>query len=245
MTLVFVDVDGTLIAPPASEPDFILYLLRNGTLRARQLLAAGVFMVRQSRRFGVQTFKKNKAYLAGLDVGAVTALAQVFVVRTIRPRLRDWMLDRLAEHRRRGDRLVVLTGAPDFIATPIGGLIGADRICASRCAEAGGRFVAAPPLQHPFGVEKVRAATSICRELGVPLHGCVAYADAVDDVPLLTRVGRPVAVSPAPGLRRMAMAHNWEVLNDPVTNHEPGLDACGLLPGHRRSSHAGRRFGAD
>ncbi|TVR82743.1 MAG: hypothetical protein EA405_06020 [Rhodospirillales bacterium] len=245
MTLVFVDVDGTLIAPPGSEPAFILHLFRSGTLRARQLLAVGAFMGRYSRQFGAQTFKKNKAYLAGLKVGAVAALAAEFVVRTIRPRLRHWMLDRLAEHRCRGDRLILLTGTPDFIAAAIGRLVGADRIYASRCAETGGRFVAAPPLQHPFGPEKVAAAASICRQLGVPLHRCVAYADAVDDVPLLTRVGHPVAVCPAPGLRRVAMACNWEILEDPVTARVAALDACGLLPTQRRRSHGGRRFGAD
>lgn len=243
MTLVFIDVDGTLIDPPGSEPAFILHLLASGVLGPRQALAAGAFAVGRLPALGCAVFKKNKAYLTGLEVEKVATLAQAFVTRRIGPRLRGWVLDRLADHRRRGEGLVLLTGTPDFIATPIAHLIGAERVAATRCASVDGRFLPALPSRHPFGTDKVRCAEAVCRELGAPLEGCAAYADADSDLALLRSVGRPVAVHPSPGLRRAAWLRGWEILDPPAM--APHDRRRAFPTGNRGTSSGGRNVGSD
>jgi len=39
-----------------------------------------------------------------------------------------------------------------------------------------------------------------------------AYADSYSDLPVLERVGRPVAVYPDPELTAHAKEHNWEII---------------------------------
>lgn len=210
---VLVDVDGTLLRGASSERLFIGHLLRTGRLGSRQVAAAMLFGLRYWPEYGRQTRKKNKAYLAGLLVSEVQQAAEAFVRDRLLPQMREALVERLLGHRRAGDRVALLTGTPDFIAHPLGQAVGAVAVRATRCATRDGVFLSAPPLEHPFGEGKLRSAVTVCAELGVPLSSCVAYADSVYDVPLLERVGQPVAVHPDDRLRQAATRRGWEVLD--------------------------------
>jgi HAD superfamily hydrolase (TIGR01490 family) len=212
MALVFVDVDGTLIDGASSEAAFFVHLVQSGRIGARQWRDAAVFLARWTVRHGAHTTKRNKAYLAGLDVASVAADADAFVRRHLVPKLRAHVVRRLDRHRHAGETLVLLTGTLEIIARPLAEVIGAPLVLATRCAEADGRFLAAPPLDHPFAEAKVEAAAATCRAHGTELAACAAYADAVHDLPLLYAVGRPVAVHPSAPLRRAALKQGWEVL---------------------------------
>lgn len=209
--LVLVDLDGTLLDPPSSERRFIRHLTRRGLLGPRQWLAAGAFFLRWTSCFGRAVGRKNKAYLAGLAPARVAPVAEAFVSGELLPRLYPELLERLRRHAAEGDVLVLLTGAPEFVAAPIARRLGA-RCCATLCCVRDGRYTAHPPLRHPFGADKLALAQALAQELGIELAGCVAYADSGDDLPLLRAVGRAVAVNPDRRLARAAARHGWEVL---------------------------------
>lgn len=216
MSVVLIDVDGTLLPSPSSERRFLAHLMRIGKLGPVQLGGALAFYLRWSPRFGRDTGRKNKAWLANLKTADVAALAERFVADDLRPRLRPSMLDRIAQHRRQGQPIALLTGTPEFIAEPLAALVGADTFVATRCRTRGERFCAAPPLQHPLGVDKVHLARTLCRELGGHLSEATAYADSSHDRALLERVARPVAVAPDRRLLRVARMRGWEILDGPA-----------------------------
>lgn len=211
MSLVFVDLDGTLLRGPSCERAFMAQLARAGVLGPRQALAAALFALRWAGRFGRHVFKKNKAWLAGLDADDVARRAAAF---RFAERLRPALCAELARERAAGARLILLTGAPDFLAAPAARAIGAEICCATVCARAGARFAAAPPLRHPFGAAKLALARELAAQLGAPLALCAAYADSIHDAPLLAAVGRPVAVAPDRALRALATASGWRILQD-------------------------------
>jgi HAD superfamily hydrolase (TIGR01490 family) len=210
--LVFVDVDGTLLRGPSSEALFIAHLLARGELGRHQMMQAAVFLGRWSGRFRRHTVKKNKAYLAGLEVERIGALAERFVHRELAPRIRPPMRERLDRHRRDGHTLVLLTGTLDCIAAPLARLVDADLWCATLCTRDNGHYSAEPPVSHPFGTAKLDLALELCAASGADLEACWAYADAAHDLPLLRRVGRPVAVSPDWILYLEARRAGWEVM---------------------------------
>jgi HAD superfamily hydrolase (TIGR01490 family) len=212
VTAALVDVDGTLIRGPSSERLFLSYMLREHRLRARQVAAGVAFYVLWWRRYGKHVAKKNKGYLAGLEVSEVEEAASLFVHRDLLGRLRPSVMDRIARHRKAGHPVALLTGTPDFIARPLAAEIGVTTFRATQCAQQDGTFVGCPPLTHPFGEEKLRAAQALCAELGVALGSCVAYANSYFDLPLLARVAEPVAVAPDRRLRREAVRRGWAVL---------------------------------
>jgi phosphoserine phosphatase len=122
-------------------------------------------------------------------------------------------LARVAEHRARGERVALLTGATQYIAEPVARATEiADVIC-SRLEVVDGRFTGKmiPPLC--FGVGKVAAAEAWARREGVELAATTFYTDSYTDLPMLARVGRPVAVNPDPRLARAARLRGWEILD--------------------------------
>jgi phosphoserine phosphatase len=210
--LVLVDLDGTLIDAPSSERRFIAELTRKGVLGPAQWWAAGAFLLRYGARFGRDVTRKNKAYLAGLHCEKIEALGAEFVVRILIPALRAFMLERLQRHLSADDKVVLLTGAPDFLAAPLAQHLGLAACCATVCHRLGDRFTAQPPIRHPFAGDKRRLGEVLCAREGCALTDCTAYADACHDQPLLGAVGRPVAVTPDRGLAQAAVDRGWETL---------------------------------
>ncbi|NIP73184.1 MAG: HAD-IB family hydrolase [Gammaproteobacteria bacterium] len=216
MALVLVDVDGTLFDRPSSEALFIRYLAGRGHIGLRQVAAATWFFARGLPRYGRHVARKNKAYLSGLDIDEVAQLAHAFADALLETRLRGVMARRLRWHREHGDTLALLSGTPEFIAAPLALRLGAGLWRATRCAEREGRFTGQAPTRHPLAAEKLDCARELCRVAGTSLERCVAYADERHDLPLLSQVGRPVAVYPDRGLARAARRLGWEVLGPPA-----------------------------
>ncbi|HUO81417.1 MAG TPA: HAD-IB family hydrolase [Gammaproteobacteria bacterium] len=213
MRLVLFDLDGTLVTGSSSERGFTGWLFRHGRLGPRQWLASLWFIAVFLPRFRRDIFKKNKAYLTGLEVGEVTALAARYVEENLIGRLHGPAVARLRRHIADGDEVVLLTGAPDFLAAPIARHLGVSAVQSSRCPRDDGRFAWGSPIEHPFGASKLAYAGELAQSRGVGLENVIAYADSRDDLTLLGAVGTPVAVRPDRRLRREACKRGWEIVD--------------------------------
>lgn len=214
MALAVFDIDGTLVQGPSTEKRLFGRLLRSGRLSPVQLGAFAWFALRHAGIYGRHVFKKDKAYLTGLAAAGVQSFTAVWVDADLPA---DWFMpcvDRLRQHQAAGDRVVLLSGTPDFLAAEIGRALGVAQAIGSHCQIRNGCFTASPPLVHPFGQEKLRIVESLCTEHGFRLADVTAYADSGHDLPLLSRVGRPVAVRPDRALLAAAQAAGWETLGD-------------------------------
>ncbi|HHM06460.1 MAG TPA: hypothetical protein ENJ19_12090 [Gammaproteobacteria bacterium] len=218
MALVLLDVDGTLLPGSSSESAFISHLAHSGRLGPRQAMAGLGFFCRWWPRYGRQVGRKNKAYLTGLEVQKVARWAAQFVKEELLHRVRPVMHQRLSDHYDKGDFVILLSGTPDFIATPLARGIGAHGWCGTRMRTHHGRFLAHPPLRHPFGREKLILAHSLCRRYGARLSECVAYGDSHYDAALLEQVGEAVAVYPDKKLEQQALAARWEIIGASTGN---------------------------
>jgi HAD superfamily hydrolase (TIGR01490 family) len=212
LALAVFDVDGTLVAGPSTEKRLFFLLFRLGWLKPAQLWSFLRFGAGHAAEYGWHTWKKDKAYLAGLPCADVEALVSGWVTRSA-PR---WWFSpcvaRLRQHQAAGDTVVLLTGTPQFLADALARDLGASQAIGTRCATAAGRFLARPPLRHPFGPAKLALLEALCADLGVPASDLWAYGDSAHDLPLLRFAGRPVAVRPDAGLRAAAEAAGWEIL---------------------------------
>lgn len=212
MALILIDVDGTLVQESHSEPLFIRYLLTQGLLGPRQLVAFGAFIPCYAIRFGRHVFKKNKAYLSGLSVTRVQAAAAEFVDAVLLQQVNQNLRQRLDYHIQVGDTLALLTGTPEFIARPLAERLSIPHVVATVCDQKNGYFTARPPDRHPFDSDKITAAEHLCRQLHIPLSDCVVYADSIYDLPLMERVHKAVAVTPDGALRAQARRRGWEIM---------------------------------
>lgn len=211
MKLAFFDIDGTLLAG-STERRFWRFLLRRGQLGPRQLAAFLWFTARRLPTFGRHTLKKNKAYLAGLEVERVRALAAEFVAAAVVPQLYEPAVQRLQRHVAAGDTVVLLSGTLEPIAAALGAALGVQHIYATICSERRGRYTGAAPERHPFGAAKRELASSIAATLGADLREAAAYGDSRHDLDLLGAVGYPVAVRPDAPLLATARGNRWDII---------------------------------
>lgn len=212
MALAVFDVDGTLVAGPSTEKRLFWRLLSGGWLGPGQLLSFLRFGAARSARYGRHTWKKNKAYLAGLPCVELEALVSGWVTRSTPRWWFEPCVERLRRHQAAGDTVVLLSGTPQFLADALARELHATRAIGTLCASASGRFLPLAPLRHPFGADKLALARSLCAELRVPAADVFAYGDSVHDLPLLRFAGHPVAVRPDAALRSAAEAAGWETL---------------------------------
>jgi HAD superfamily phosphoserine phosphatase-like hydrolase len=223
--LAIFDIDGTLLTGPSTERRFYRELLRTGNQGPRQILAAAAFACTRWPRYGRDVFKKNKAYLAWLTRDKVARLARDWVERELTD---DWFapaVGRLRGHQERGDRVLLLSGTPEFLARAIAARLAVDEYIGSRCATRGDRFDWRAPLWHPFGEEKRRLAQDYCARVGIAASQVTAYGDSGHDIALLDWCGQAVAVRPEPRLLAAARQRNWEILGD----RSAGIGGSGSL----------------
>ena len=146
----------------------------------------------------------------GLPADELREQAAAALTEFILPRVCHAAVRRIREHRRRGDRVVLVTGALDFLVAPLRHL--ADELVAARLVERSGAFtgeLAEPPLSADA---RASLAARCAAEHGVELADCHAYADSVSDLPLLESVGHPAAVNSNFRLTREARRRGWPVL---------------------------------
>lgn len=212
MKLVFIDFDGTLLQTKRSEVLFAMELFNRGMIGKFQLDAYFKFYLKWFKKFGFSVAKKNKAYLSGLERNTVAVLARRFVQKRLRRLVRTKVIDRIGAHRLSGHQIVLLTGTLDFIAKPLAEHLGISCIQASHCAMNDGFFSPFPPLNHPYGYEKLQIAHDLALRFKIGLSECIAYADSIADLPLLSAVSQPIVVAPDFRLARIAKQKGWEIL---------------------------------
>jgi HAD superfamily hydrolase (TIGR01490 family) len=213
MKLAIFDIDGTLVRG-SSERLFWRYLAARGRQGPRQILAYLLFLVRYLPTGGIHTIKKNKAYLCGLASADVAALAVEFVATRLAKRLRAPAVQRLQQHARRGDTVVLLSGTLDPIARALADRLGVRHVCATVCSERNGLYLPQPPETHPFGAAKLTLARQLAAQLGAELKHATAYGDSHQDLFLLEAVRVAVAVTPDARLLHAALTYDWEIITD-------------------------------
>jgi HAD superfamily hydrolase (TIGR01490 family) len=116
----------------------------------------------------------------------------------------------IEHHRQRGDVIVLATGSTQYAAGPVAKAVGIDHVLSSVLEVEAGSFTGRPAALC-FGRHKVTLAERWAAEHEVDLAASTFYSDSYNDLPLLERVGRAVAVNPDARLRRHALRRGWPI----------------------------------
>ena len=139
-----------------------------------------------------------------------------FMSEVIGPALRPQALDLVARHRRRGDRLALVTSTNDFITAPIAAAFGIDTLIATRLErDAGWRFTGRIEGTPAFREGKVARVGQWLAESGASwsdFDRVSVYSDSLNALPLLERATEPVAVNPSPDLEALARERGWRIM---------------------------------
>ena len=171
------------------------------------------WLVTQGRSVSIHPLRERKIYLEGKNSALIESCARDFfqreMVRNISPKGRD----RLEAHRQSGHQLILVSGAPDFLITPLAETLNVSTLFAARIECQGACYTGAviPPL--PYGIGKRQLIVSHAQEKGLDLTSSFAYGDSPGDTEILDLVGYPVVVNPIRGMLRIARDRGWPVVD--------------------------------
>ena len=118
----------------------------------------------------------------------------------------------VAQHRAQGHTLMIITATNAFITAPIAKHFGIDILIATDPEMRDGFYtgdISGTPCYREGKVERLNAWLNNNNET---LHGSFFYSDSHNDLPLLQKVDKPVAVDPDDKLKAFAEQHGWQVM---------------------------------
>ena len=212
----FFDVDNTMMQGAS-----IYYL-------ARGLAARRYFTTRDLLNFGVRQLRfRLLASEHGGDMSQAREAALAFVegrpVEELRVLSEEIFDELMAEriwsgthalarlHLDAGQRVWLVTAAPVELGAVIAARLGLTGAIGTVAEVVDGIYTGKLVGDLMHGPAKAAAITDLAAREGLDLARCAAYSDSVNDLPMLTAVGRPVAVNPDGALRRAARERGWEI----------------------------------
>lgn len=153
------------------------------------------------------------APLVGRHREEVAEEVQAFVATRIVPRLFTQGRELVARHRRQGDLPLLISASSRHLVAPVAAALGIQEVIAVEPVLHGERFTG-----HTTGVLSYRGGKVVRLEAWLAERDVTAghlsfYSDSRNDLPLLNRVDRPVAVNPDPVLAEVARLEGWERLD--------------------------------
>ena len=151
------------------------------------------------------------SFVSGHTVDEVVSLGEEIFDERIQDKLYEGTIELAHAHQRTGQRVWLVSAAPVELASLIARkleLTGALGTVSEIVAGTYTGRLAGAPLHGPAKAEAVRA---LAEREGLDLGLCSAYSDSSNDIPMLSLVGKPVAINPDAKLRRHAKALGWHI----------------------------------
>lgn len=220
-TAAFFDLDKTVIAK-SSTLTFGKSFYQGGLINRRAVLrtayAQFVFLAGGADHDQMERMRRYLSDLCrGWNVQQVREIVAETLHELIDPIIYDEAASLIEEHHAAGRDVVIVSTSGAEVVEPIGALLGADRVVATRMVVEKGAFTGEVEY-YAYGPTKAEAIRELAASEGYDLTRCYAYSDSITDIPMLESVGHPRAVNPDRALRREAAARDWPVLsfNRPV-----------------------------
>ena len=211
----FFDLDKTIIAK-SSTLAFSKPFQAGGLISRRAVLRSAyaqfVYLAGGADHDQMEKMRQFMSQLCtGWDVETVKEIVSDTLHNVVDPLVYDEAVSLIAEHRLAGRDVIIVSTSGSEVVGPIGELLGADRVIATRMEVVDGKYSGGIEY-YAYAEEKARAIRELAGEVGYDLDHSYAYSDSITDVHMLEAVGHPHVVNPDKELRRIAVSKGWPVL---------------------------------
>jgi len=233
-TAAFFDLDKTIIARSSTfafSREFQASGLISRGAVLRSAYAQFVYLVGGADHDQMEKMRQFMSQLcAGWDVATVREIVAETLHHIVDPLVYDEAVQLIEEHHLSGRHVVIVSSSGSEVVEPIGEMLGADYVIATRLAMDEGRFTGQIEF-YAYAENKASAIRELADREGYDLDGSYAYSDSSTDVPMLEAVGHPFAVNADRALRKIALEREWPMLT--FSNAVPLRERIsGLRPEH-------------
>ena len=211
----FFDVDNTMMVG-ASIFHFAKGLAARGFFSWRDLARFSSRQVRlrlggENQQHMHSSRDSALAFVAGKKVAEIVALGEEIYDEELADRIWSGTHALARLHRDAGQRVWLVTATPVELATIIARRLDLTGALGTVAESVDGVYTGELVGDVLHGEAKAAAVRALAAREGLDLDRCSAYSDSINDLPLLSLVGRGVAVNPDSALRAEAKARGWEI----------------------------------
>ena len=236
----FFDLDKTIIAR-SSTLAFSRPFQAGGLISRRAVLRSAyaqfVYLVGGADHDQMEKMRAFMSQLvAGWDVATVREIVADTLHNVVDPLVYDEAVSLIEEHKLAGRDVVIVSTSGTEVVEPIGAMLGADIVVASRLEEADGKYTGNIDY-YAYAEEKARAILELAEERGYDLERCYRL-QRLHHRRTDARGGRPRACG-QPG-QGAAQAGHVQGLADPRLHQARGPAQQGAVQAHSGRARSGR-----
>lgn len=211
-SLVFFDIDNTLIKEQ-SQRIFANYLYKRGAIPLILYFKVIVWFLAYKLGFAspikaANIFLKN---FSGYTKGYAQEVFRGFFEKEIKPKFYSQGLSLIEEHKRKGDKIVLVSTAIGEIVNLIKDYLNIDFAIFTQLECEKGVYSGRLKGSLLYGPNKLVAIKNFVQENNFNLEGSFCYADHLSDLKILELVDNPIVVNPGRILKRIAIKRKWKI----------------------------------
>jgi HAD superfamily hydrolase (TIGR01490 family) len=151
------------------------------------------------------------AFVCGKKVEDIVALGEEIYDEEMADRIWEGTRALAQTHLDAGEPVYLVTATPQELADIIARRLGLTGALGTVAETKDGTYTGHLVGDVLHGEAKARAVCGLVEREGLDLDSCAAYSDSINDIPMLSLVGRAVAVNPDSALRAEARERGWEI----------------------------------
>ncbi|MEE8289318.1 MAG: HAD family hydrolase [Nitrosomonadaceae bacterium] len=139
-----------------------------------------------------------------------------FMAKRILPLIAPGAHELINKHMLEGDLCVIITATNRFVTAPIAQALGINNLIATEPEQKNGEFTGQVSGAPCFREGKITRLENWLDERNLTWLSFLEswfYSDSLNDMPLLNKVSRPVAVDPDTTLKSYAEKNNWPIIS--------------------------------
>ena len=139
-----------------------------------------------------------------------------FLSTVIEPMINIYALRLLHNHHHDNDIMLLASATNSVLVEPIARRLGFENIVATEVEIIDGVYTGKVYGRPALGQGKLTKVEEWATQNNIKdFKDAIFYSDSINDLPLLSEVGVPIAVNPDDQLRNLSIKNNWEVIDLP------------------------------
>ena len=155
--------------------------------------------------------KSFESLFKGRSKKEVDHFVSAFLSENLDHYIHSPVLQRLHQAQEQGHYVIIMSSSPDFLVAPIAKHLSIQEFQATIYeTDETNHFVRISSVLG--GQEKAEYVRLLTDKLRIPIESMTVYSDSHLDLPILKLAGKAVGVAPDSRLRRVCIAHGWEII---------------------------------